>query len=270
LAVRYKDSSKSYYQLNVKVEKKAVEIKDKILSRSPVYLKRFGAWFGAGANFIRTSQRNSTGSSIVFASFKLPTYYAKFKATFYKNWDALYTYKFATGATTSGDGITVNQGSFDWFTHTAELRWTPESWKAKIFKNTGQFSIRLGGQQHLVPYVVREAVDIANVEENGVTMVSIGGQYNEVIAKNWEFEVFMRYQQPISTGDKFNIESSFAFDGSLGLIYGYKSNWRWGLFWYGQQQGYDISSFDSVDQEQVTGQSNWFYSNAEIRAGFTF
>lgn len=270
LTIKYKDKSSEFYQINISITKEKVSIKGKKLTRSPAYLKKFGIWLGGGVNYIRTSQENTTGANTVFASIKLPTYYTKLKATFYKNWDALYTYKISTGKTTSGDGITVNQGDFEWFTHTFEIRWSPTFFRPKIFKNVGQASFRLGGQQHLVPYVIRESLTNANVVENGVSMISLGGQYNEVLSQNWEFEIFMRYQHPINNGDKFDIKSSFAFDGSLGLIFGYQSPWKLGFFWYGQQQGYSISSFDKVDNEAITGKSSWFYSNAEIRVGYTF
>ena len=79
----------------------------------------------------------------------------------------------------------------------------------------------------------------------------------------------MRYQQALSVGSLFEIVPSIAFDGSLGAFYKFKNNWRVGSFWYGQYHKYDYTS-TRIDSEDVNGEMSLFFSNLELRVGYTF
>jgi len=271
LVVKFLDKTRQNFQLNLKVEKKEVQIFDqKNLTRSPVFKKKYGVWLGAGFNYVRTNQASDEiGSDLLFESFKMPSLYAKLKANITNQWDVVYTYKLSPGETSTGT-TQVKQGSYNWTAHTREARGSPANWKTKIFINEGQWSLRAGAQLHFIPYIIRESANVVNVEENPVTLASFGGQYVEMLSRRWDFEFFMRYQQPVSAGDKFDIDSSFAFDGSLGLIYSFTSGWKAGVFWYGQLHDYKVSSVDPVNDIDITAKANWFYSNIDLRAGYTW
>lgn len=271
LTVIFPDKNRQNFQLNLFVEKKEVKITNQDnVTRSPAFRKKFGFWFGAGFNYVRMKQTSDDiGSDLLFESFKTPSLYAKIKGNISSRWDLVYTFKLSPGEATSGV-TTVNQGTYNWLTNTLEARWSPTSWQTKIFNNKGQWALRFGAQHHTLPYIDRVSAGVADIVENSVTMASLGGQYVEVLNRNWDFEFFMRYQHPLSNGDNFDVESSFAFDGSLGLIRSFSEGWKAGIFWYGQLQNYSISAHDSVANLDIEGENSYFYSNVDLRLGYTF
>ncbi|MCB0408182.1 MAG: hypothetical protein KDD34_08265 [Bdellovibrionales bacterium] len=272
------------FQLNLSVEKEKVRYTNlKIVSKSPAYTKRYGLWFGAGGNYLYFQQSSPTiNQNINFKTLKLPSAFAKAWMWLNETWDISATAKMSPGNTSSSQDIQVQQGSYQWWIFATEATYYPESMRYDIFTNyKAQLAWRFGLQHHIVPFVARtENFDVNNtttVLTNDITMATAGFKFLIREHSRFTYEVFLRYQYPLMSGDTFEIQPKFAFDGSLGAIYEYTKNWRVGLFWYGQWHEYQFThedtyrknKFPSLDPN-ITGDTRLFFSNIELRAGFEF
>lgn len=269
------------YQLNLSVEKEKVRYTNlKIVSKSPAYTKRYGLWTGAGFNYLRYAQVSpDINADILFESFKGPSFFAKAWAWVNETWDISVTGQMSPGNTSSSESIRVNQGAYEWLIFAPEATYYPTSMRYDWFETyKAQLAWRFGLQHHIVPFIARDAEDntVANVLTNDVTMATVGFKFLVRQHSRFTYELFMRYQYPMTSGETFEVKPKFAFDGSVGAIYEYTKAWRVGLFWYGQWHEYDYTHVDpyrknfGLDQPTVSGSTTLFFSNVEIRGGFEF
>jgi hypothetical protein len=269
------------YQLNLSVDRERVRYTNlKVVSKSPAYTKKVGLWFGTGFNYLHYNQTSSTiGSDLKFPSFQGPSYFAKGWLWLSETWDISGTAKMSPGRTRSSDTITVTQGEFQWYTFASEATYYPESLRYEVFKTyKAQLAFRFGIQHHLVPFLSRTADSQTTVEivQQEITMATGGFKFLIREQSRVTYEIFMRYQYPIATGDVFELTPKFALDGSLGIVYDYSKNWRAGLFWYGQWHEYDFVHEDAYRKENgitpfdIEGSQSLFFSNIELRGGYEF
>ncbi|NQZ00994.1 MAG: hypothetical protein HRT45_10060 [Bdellovibrionales bacterium] len=269
------------YQLNLSVERERVRYTNlKVVSKSPAYTKKIGLWFGTGFNYLRYNQTSSTiGSDLLFQTFKGPSYFGKGWLWLSETWDISGTAKMSPGNTSSSDSITVTQGDYEWYIFATEATYYPENLRFEMFQNyKAQLAFRFGVQYHLVPFIARSADSqtTAEIVQNEITMATAGFKFLIREQSRLTYEIFMRYQYPVSSGDVFEITPKFAFDGSLGIVYDYGKNWRAGLFWYGQWHEYDFVHRDAyreangIEPFDIEGSQSLFFSNIEIRGGYEF
>ncbi|MBT4761362.1 MAG: hypothetical protein HOO06_06660 [Bdellovibrionaceae bacterium] len=268
------------FTLNLKIKKgEEVKVASKgPLKTSPAFEKKHAVWLGSGFNFLQFSQKrtvtnDTSDSDLSFQTFKAPSIFLKGWWKFNQQWDAIFAYKSSPGSATSADGIIVSNGSYTWDIIALESTYFPKSWYGNFLNMSSKAGLRFGVQSHAVPFITYVST-VANVsrtyeiKKNNVTMLTLGG-YWLLESRKWGYEVFMRYQQALSVGSLFEIVPSIAFDGSLGAFYKFKNNWRVGSFWYGQYHKYDYTS-TRIDSEDVNGEMSLFFSNLELRVGYTF
>ncbi len=262
------------FQLNLVIRRDRVELRGQDnLVHAPAHQKRFEAWFGTGFNYLRYSQDTEFWNP-AFETFTGPSFFAKGRARVWRDFSALLEVKMSPGATQSSESLDVTQGSYQWWIYSGEVLYMPASLQGRLLRNPGPWGIRVGAQHHIMPFLRREEDVRFSIVDAQVTMATLGFQHEEELFNNIDFEIFMRYQHPITKGDVFTISPIFAFDGSLGLIYNFRSGLRLGAFWYGQWHEYNYTDkrFDPSPDVNgfVQGRQSLFFSNAEIRLGYAF
>lgn len=270
------------FQLNLSVEKERVRYTNlKIVSKSPAYTKRYGLWFGTGYNYLKYTQTSSTiNSKLNFNSFKGPSAFGKAWMWLSETWDISATAKMSPGGTSSSPDIQVEQKTYQWLIFATEATYYPEGLRYNFWGNyKAQLAWRFGLQHHIVPFTARTANGggrDATILTNDITMATGGFKFLVREHSRFTYELFMRYQYPVSAGSTFEIKPKFAFDGSVGAIYEYTKNWRMGLFWYGQWHEYEFAHSDAYratlgfPDPTINGSTTLFFSNVELRAGFEF
>ncbi len=266
ISVEYRGSITPYVPI-IKVLKDDLKIVgESRLETSPFYKKKFGFWAGTGFNYITYKQGDFS-----FQSLSLPSQYLKFWYEIIPYLELNVSAKSSPGEVSSGAAVSVLQGGYSWDNLGVEASYSPESFETELFGLETLFGVIGGVQYHLVPYVVQVGVNQASIRTNEVIMGSLGGRALLIQSRRWEYEVFLRYQHVVSSGDLFDIGSSFAFDGSLGAIYRFKNrSWRLGAFSYGQYFSYQTTRINTVTLARDRLDHSLFFSNIELRLGYEF
>jgi hypothetical protein len=233
-------------------------------------------WGGVGANFLRYDQSiQNNGSGVGFQSFTGPSLFAKLNRSINRDWAAQASINYSPGETSSSSAVKVEDGNYAWTFLSSELTYFPPHWKfSKKRKFLTELGIQGGIQYHNVPFVARSsAIDstVTAVESNNIIMMTAGATAIFHYGRYWLLETFFRYQYPLQAGRLYDIEQKFAFDGSVGVIYKWKPDWRLGGFWYGQWHKYDFSNApDRFSGSKINGEQDLFFSNLEFRIGYEF
>lgn len=268
------------YQFNLIIEKQKVQLHNaKHLERSPAFQKKYGIWFGSGINYLAyTQQTQDIPSDLEFQTFKGPSAFAKGWIRLTDQMDLIATAKMSPGAAGSSNSVQVANGDYNWLIFGLEGSYYPHSWRFKLGKNTNSIlGFRVGLQHHIVPFIARTGTSEqeAEITTNSMTMMTGGLIYTIAPEEKISYEIFMRYQYPLATGDIFSIDPKFAFDGSVGATYQLNNDWKLGVFWYGQWHEYSFTHTDKYFQSQnepaeIQGDQSLFFSNIELRLGYEF
>ncbi len=170
------------------------------------------AWVGIGVSYFDNSI-DSTGIVNVSASdssFSIPTF--RLGADFKWSNDLLIKtgIRSTSGSTDdiTGGNAAVTGKDFNWFEFQASGVWFLQKQK----KNSGRLGLDLGFQLQRVPFF-RERPEFANYAyfDNSVYVLQIGVFYLKPANKIWGYgyEMYARYLYPISTGDAFDMNTSF-------------------------------------------------------------
>lgn len=269
------------YQLTLKITEDDVELANqKNFGISPYSRRTWSIWGGLGINYLKYDQETSIPSSITLESFDGPTLYGKIVRSLGKEFAFQVTANTAPGKTSSSSAISISEGSYNWTYLTGEFTFFPEKWRSFKRGRFSEWGLQWGAQYHIVPFIARSSTTnpaTASVDTNEILLFAIGGTWLYHFGRYLLFETFFRYQVPYRSGSLFDVNYKMAFDGSAGIIYKWKPDWRVGAFWYGQMHNYNISNHKDVYFEanggggpNISGQQTLFYSNLELRIGYEF
>lgn len=282
--VKYPTGESRVYILPIVVKQRDVTIADQTdLANSPFGRRNWSFWAGAGFNLLMYEQSNSTiGSDLRIDSLAGPSLHFKSTKTINRQMALSLTYNRSPGKTASSESVQVAQDSFDWIFYTAEANYFPPTWKSRRFgKYFTEIGAQLGLQQHKVPFMARTDPNdpaTTSVTENTLTMLAGGLTCLMHYNRYFMFEGFVRYQYPLATGSLFEIEPQLAFDGSVGVVYKWKKDFRIGGFWYGQYHKYNFSNHNDIyfdanpldGTNPTQGAQSLFFTNLELRLGWEF
>lgn len=247
------------------------------LRYSSVLQKKNQISLGLGFNYL-TYNKNQPDNSldVSFRTLKGPAYFFEYWRKINNNWEFALNYKEAPGATSSSkdQGILVAEGLYSWRLITFDSIYFPNNWSIK--KESEYFfrsGFRLGIQYHMLPFLrfTGNAANELEIVTNNALMGALGYQAEYEPSPDWRFEFFMRYQYPFSTGSKFKISPSLAFDGSVGGQYNFhKINTAVGIFWYGQYHKYRTNEIDALLMAPSQSQQTLLFSNVELRLIYKF
>lgn len=224
------------------------------------------AWVGSGLNYIDYRQSVQRGT-LKAHSGETPTKYVELGFDGRRGWGGAFTYKETPGEI-SIPSAQIDNGSYTWTSTAIEglLRK-----KIQFLKLPASFGARVGVQQHKTPLVFLDGDTNLQLKRNTMQTISLG-VLGELVHRKWTHHWLMRYQYPFSSqaegSNRFEIEPTFAFDGSVGTSYNLTQQLRLGIFWYGQWHQFNFVYSDS----EVTnvGFQSLFYSNLDLRLGFEF
>lgn len=259
------------YTLVFKVQKNSVTMASKRqLERSPYLSRPYKIWFGPGYTYLRYKQTiqvlQGGASDPSFESLRGPSLFFRGTARVHKRWSVGAEYKSSPGLVRDGAGISISGGAYNWTTLAAEGYYHSDL-KFNAASYPVETGLRAGLQHHTVPFLSSQASSpIVELKYNTVTMATFGFDLSIASRNRIYYEIYMRYQLPLTTGPLFDLSTKFAFDGSLGAMYRLTSNWLLGLFWYGQWHEYNFTR--SADKK--TGSQSLFYSNLDLRVGYQF
>ena len=268
------------YQISLLVEKNNVKLDgQENVKNSPYARRKWGVWGGLGYNYLKYEQNiPEIPAGVGFQSFAGPALYAKVVRSLNSDWAFQSTINRSPGKAASSSSVTITKGSYEWSFLTGEFTYMPPHWKMPTKKMYNQFGLQAGLQYHVVPLFARSSATdpaVTSVETNSLLMMAAGGTWIAHYGQYWLFEAFMRYQYPLQSGSRFDIDPQFAFDGSLGIIHKLQPDWRVGFFWYGQWHKYNFKNapdkfLESSGGGKVSGDQSLFFSDLEFRVGYEF
>jgi hypothetical protein len=233
------------------------------------------AWVGSGTNWTKYDQSVPGGSTFSTKDTRGPSQYLEAGYTGDKGWGGVFSYKNTPGKVAlSGADINdeayVFESQYAWKTISLEGIMRKLS-SLKVFGRPILMGFRVGAQQHQTPYVHVNAIGRPELKSNEMTTASLG-VLAELNRRRWNYYWLMRYQYPLSTNSdgasQWEIEPTFAFDGSLGVSYSLTPRTKLGFFWYGQWHQYGFTYSDGAQTN--SGFQSLFYSNADLRLGIDF
>jgi hypothetical protein len=247
----------------------------------PHFLSKREVWGGIGMNFLRYNQESKDiPSNLTLESIDGPTIYAKFVRSLNSEWAFQTTFNRWPGETNSSAAVQLSEGSYAWTCLSGDFTYVDPQWRRTYKKFASELGLQMGLQYHQAPFLSRSSTtepDIASIESNAFFMGAFGGLWRLHFDREWMIEAFLRYQHPFSFRNELKVRPDLAFDGSLGLVYHWMENWRFGMFWYGQYQKYDFTGFtDRYFQStgnrssSVDGTQSFLFSNLEARLGWEF
>lgn len=234
------------------------------------YMKNgWWAWFGAGENYVDYRQSVPGRGTLTDSNVKGPSEYVETGFMGQNNWGGVFSYKQTPGEI-HPNNAPIDNGSYKWTTVGIEgiLRKTSPF---TVFGTPVVYGLRLGVQQHRLPFVFLDSD--AQLQMKSTTMTSASaGVLAEWTRARWTYYWLMRYQYPLSSqadgASEFTIKPVFAFDGSVGSSYNFSRQLKLGLFWYGQWHQFN---FVYADPNQTNpGFQSLFYSNVDLRLGWDF
>jgi hypothetical protein len=270
------------FQISMAVDANNVALtSQKNAIKSPYARRNWEIWGGIGFNYLKYEQETSDiPSSLQFESFEAPSYSGKLVYSFTEEWAFQFTANHSPGQTSSSNAVQVSQDTYSWDYYTFDSTFFHPDWKFLYKDLYTEVGAQVGIQYHKVPFVARSSTTdpaVANVETNDLVMIAFGGAWNIHYGRYLILETFLRYQLPFYYGDLFDMQVDFAIDGSAGLVYKWRPDWRVGLYWYGQWHKYKFSNHRDVFFEanggggpDIDGKQELFYSNIEARIGWVF
>jgi hypothetical protein len=257
------------YSFAFDVTESEVIIQGQKKQRSLRYSKKNQFWLGGGLNLLRYKQRSvEVGSDVSFTSLQGPTVYAEYLRELSEKWQINFTAEYSPGSASEGSEIQVPEGDYSWKIFMGQASY--KFWHGSGYFGRAELKTMSGFQYHIVPFINRLSLSEVSILHNSLVMLTAGIGYSEQISLKWDFDVFMRYQYPLSSGSQFSIDPSFAFDGSIGLVRILTERSRLGIYWFGQWHNYRYQNYDLFLNNEVRGEQDLFFSKFEIRYGFFF
>jgi len=228
------------------------------------------AWVGTGVNYTKYDQSVTGASTFSTGNIKGPSQYFESGYTGERGWGGVFSYKSTPGEVIF-DNTTIDSAKYVWRTVSVEgIMRKVSNWK--FIGSPILMGFRAGLQKHSTPYIfVNFDSGLPELKTNDMTTASLG-VLAELNRKRWHYYWLMRYQYPLSTtsdgASQWEIEPTFAFDGSIGTSYALTPRTKLGFFWYGQWHQYNFTYANGVQTNQ--GFQSLFYSNMDVRLGIDF
>lgn len=264
------------YVLSLQITPEKVTLqtaKGQELKASPFTEKPYLVWFGLGFNYLKYAQDTDVPSDLSYETFKGPSFFLNGRFRLNPNWYLSTEYKLSPGEVTetensSGTGNLTDGANYSWVSYGLEALYRPQHHQFGWFKQDWDLRWRFGLQHHIMPFLVPSQNTPVDLDENDLTMLTVGFHFDVNKKKKFSYEFFMRYQYPLMSGSLFDVKPQFAFDGSMGVSYKMNAHWWLGVFWYGQWHEYDFDYSSSGFKS--TGHQSMIYSNIDLRAGIQF
>jgi len=239
-------------------------------TQNPIYYARsplFDISVGVGVDYsILRQNGNSNSTSGSFDSLAFPSTALAFKYRLNNALKLNLEYQIAPGEIKTIDLSPIDQNSYNRNSTIFEFEY--------IFSQNqnSRYSILTGFQSHEFPFLSENSNNQLNLLKNTFLNFSIGLGYSFLSLSNYEFDLFLRYQNMLTSqslnGYDFKTHSGINFDGSLGVTKIYNSGLKLGLFWFGQQHTF---SYDFLrDTNLCQGSQYFFDSNLQLRIGWNF
>ncbi|MGZ3721439.1 MAG: hypothetical protein ACXVA9_00830 [Bdellovibrionales bacterium] len=254
----------------VPAERTATHIDQK--HEEPFEKNGWWAWLGMGENYVDYRQSNNGRGSLSDFHTKGPSKYLETGFIGQNSWGGVFSYKSTPGTfnPTLPDGVTLDRTAYTWNTISGEgvLRKTSPF---SLFGTPITYGMRVGIQQHDIPFVFLDSDGNLQMKNNKMTTAS-AGLLAEWTRRRVTYYWLMRYQYPLTSqadgSSQYSISPVFAFDGSVGASYNFTRQLKAGLFWYGQWHQFGFTYADGAVTNQ--GFQSLFYSNVDLRLGWDF
>ncbi len=230
------------------------------------------AWLGMGENYVDYRQSTNGRGSLSDQHTKGMSKYLETGFISQNNWGGVFSYKNTPGEFNPKlpEGSTLDSTTYTWTSIGVEgiLRKTSPF---SLFGTPVTYGMRVGMQQHNIPFVFLDSDGNLQMKNNQMTTAS-AGVLAEWTRKRMTYYWLMRYQYPLSSkadgSSQYSITPVFAFDGSIGASYNFTRQLKGGLFWYGQWHQFGFTYADGLVTNQ--GFQSLFYSNIDLRLGWDF
>ena len=251
-----------------KVTQRVERVREEVFEKSGLW-----TWVGMGQNFVDYSQSNSSrGTTLNDQHVRGPSTYLEVGYVGKSGNGGVLSFTQTPGTIDPRlpDGVTIDTKTYTWTTVAAEGMMRKTS-PFSLFGTPIVYGLRLGLQQHRLPYVHIDALANLYVKRNISNNVS-AGVLAEWSRRRWTYYWLMRYQYPLSTSadgsSEFSMKPVVTFDGSVGTSYNFTRRLKAGVFWNGQWHQFNFVYSDP--EIRNSGFQSLFYSNLDFRLGWDF
>jgi hypothetical protein len=278
---RWPNGQTESQQTNINVRKPPPPVQLMTHSHPTSIPQKVSLWGGIGVNYTQYEHSSpDIPADVNFSNVIGPSFYAKVVRSLNPTTSVQITANSSPGRASSSSAIQVRNGDYNWVFITGDVNHYPKSWKSRFKGRLVEFGVLAGLQHHVVPFLTRSSgtdPGEARIVTNDINFAAFGGIMTYHFDSSWLFEMFMRYELPISSGDLYQISPNIAFDGSVGAVYNWNSNLRIGGFWYGQYLDFDFSDHTDTffaetgnSDPLIGGRQTHLFSNFELRMGWEF
>ena len=229
----------------------------------------FWVWAGAGFNYTMYQQTIENVGTFDDNDLAGPSIFAELGYKHKTGFGASASYK-STPGEVKLEGTNIEGAKYTWSTISFEGIYE-KSAASPVWGGSFFYGALLGIQNHEFPYFHQDDVLEMSLREIKMQTASVGF-LTRLQRGSIDYHWSMRYQYPVSVSvselENFDINTRFAFDGSVGLTYHFNPRWEVGWYWYGQWHEYDLGF--AVNTTRFTGSQTLFYSNMDLRLGVDF
>ncbi|MNS79062.1 hypothetical protein D3C72_1127010 [compost metagenome] len=241
-------------------------------AKPPAAAKKVRLWFGAGFTYQSDSQSTTDAPDLNFNTVQAPGLVArggywgdKLGVDFY--------FRDAPGKIEADAPLQVQESAYHWRTMEAKgLYQFDRGPGSRIGGLPSQWQLRFGANLQQVPFFDIDNADVVTIQENTLTMATLGGGLLLGQEQDWSYEFALGFQYPISAkgqGKSFSVSSPFAYEAQLGAAYKLAPNWRLGIFSYTQSLAYTYE-YENSSGTTKTGKQSLFYTTFDLRLGYEF
>lgn len=219
---------------------------------------------GIGLNLlVYTKKAPAVPVDVKFQSFKVPSLHLEYLRQISQNWNLTTSLQYSPGDTSSGNRVSLDQGSYDWTIADLSTSYRRASWYLMLKKEKIEWRALGGIQFAFVPFLhtTQAGSTTQTIDTNLITFLSGGGGIDYYPSASWKYSAYSRLQYPVSAGNLFQISTPFSFDGSLEVTYFRdSSDFAYGLKWHGQWTQMNATEFDLWTSRSVISNIGLLYS----------
>jgi hypothetical protein len=114
----------------------------------------------------------------------------------------------------SGASTSLQNEDFNWTELRGQVSYYPLSYE----KDNHRWGVKGGLQLHGIPFAKQVTGNAYRIYNNGVTFLTIGGNYETMNAKGWNYDATALFMYPVAVSSDFDTSSAYGLNGSFSMV----------------------------------------------------
>lgn len=172
-------------------------------------------WGSLGVVYSSLEQTHSPGENLgTLGGFTFPAFELGGEYRWSDKWKAEVAYAYRAGDTETDGAYALQNSDLSWTTFGAHVTYYPSSYETETYR----FGAKGGIQIHEIPYVKRVGNTAYRIFSNDMMMLAVGGNFETMRARQWNYDVTALLLYPFSEGGEFDLDSGYGVNLSASMV----------------------------------------------------